>query len=114
MIVNAANKSLMGGGGVDGAIHRAAGKELLRECAGLGGAATGETKLTKGYNLPAKFIGHTVGPIYNEGREQESAHLLRSCYQSALELCAENGGGAIGFPSVSTGICESAPAVVEG
>ncbi|KLT41242.1 macro domain-like protein [Cutaneotrichosporon oleaginosum] len=104
MIVNAANKSLMGGGGVDGAIHRAAGKELLRECAGLGGAETGETKLTKGYNLPAKYIGHTVGPVYGEGRKEKCAQLLKSCYQSALELCAENGGGSIGFPSVSTGI----------
>ncbi|BEI86070.1 hypothetical protein CcaverHIS002_0603570 [Cutaneotrichosporon cavernicola] len=104
MIVNAANRSLMGGGGVDGAIHRAAGKELLKECAGLGGANTGETKLTKGYNLPSKFIGHTVGPIYHADRKEESARLLKSCYQSALELCAENGGGSIGFPSVSTGI----------
>ncbi|WRT65780.1 uncharacterized protein IL334_002729 [Kwoniella shivajii] len=104
MIVNAANSSLLGGGGVDGAIHRAAGGELLDECEGLGGAKTGETKITKGYKLPSKWVAHTVGPIYSSSRKEKCAEQLKSCYSTSLELCKSHGGGSIGFSSISTGV----------
>ncbi|RSH84692.1 uncharacterized protein EHS24_006216 [Apiotrichum porosum] len=104
MIVNAANKSLLGGGGVDGAIHRGAGPSLFAECLTLNGAETGETKVTSGYNLPAKRVAHTVGPIYSSSRVEQCAEQLHSCYRTSLELCAKHGGGSIGFSSISTGI----------
>ncbi|ODN77072.1 hypothetical protein L202_05609 [Cryptococcus amylolentus CBS 6039] len=102
MIVNAANSSLLGGGGVDGAIHSAAGRKLLDECRTLNGAKTGETKFTSAYNLPSKKIAHTVGPVYSSA--ERSAPLLASCYRSSLEGCRQYGGGSIGFSSISTGV----------